>query len=166
MNKRKSSFIILTLTLFLCFILISCGGPSNGPTGVSFDSITLADIQATTLSSANIDGNNDNTNMIPTGTIVVYKTNEGRYGKFLVASYGYDLVINWVTYNLANDGSIYSQGTNLTIHGTFSADLDLGVETAVPADEDFFWEIIDASAPSPKQAQIVPENGATFAVYN
>ena len=121
------------------------------------DRVTLADIQATTLSSANINGSDNSSNMIPTGTIVVYKTQTGRYGKFLVVTLGYDLLINWVTYNLANDGTIYSQGQNLTIGGTYSANLDNGTQVS---SGDFFWNQVSSIL-----RYIVPENSATFAVY-
>jgi hypothetical protein len=38
-------------------------------------------------------------NLIPDGTTVAYITNEGRYGKFEVIDYGYDLTIRWITYD-------------------------------------------------------------------
>lgn len=161
MSKRKYLSIVLIFTSFLCFILISCDR-SSGPTAPTFDSITLADIQAVTLSTENIDGS-DATNKIPAGTIVVYKTKNGRYGKFLVDTWGHDLVFNWVTYNLANDGTVYSFGSNVTIRGTWWADLDNGVEingVTDSKDGDFFWEQFTGT----KRA-IVPENGAMFAVY-
>jgi hypothetical protein len=65
-----------------------------------------------------------------------------------------------VTYNLANDGSIYSQGDNLTIQGTFAADLDNGLQTLTALDEDFFW-----AQDSPTIRNIEPQNTAAFAVY-
>jgi uncharacterized repeat protein (TIGR02543 family) len=129
---------------------------------ITFDSITLADIQAVTLSNTDIDGSDAN-NQIPAGTIVVYKTKNGRYGKFLVDTWGHDLVLNWVTYNLANDGTVFSSGSNLTILGTWDADLDNGVEINGGTDAingDFFWWIHSST-----ERAIEPEHGAMFAVY-
>lgn len=129
------------------------GGPAR------FNTITLAAIQAMTLNGDDIYCNDDSANEIPAGTIVVYQTNEGRYGKFHVAIYGIDLVINWVTYDLSNDSTVYSQGEGLTIRNTWSAELDEGCETASTSTRDFWWKTI------PEPRYIVPGNGATFAVY-
>jgi hypothetical protein len=50
-------------------------------------------------SPAKIDGSNNASNRIPPGTVVAYKTNEGRLGKFIVDEYGYNLTIRWRTYD-------------------------------------------------------------------
>lgn len=36
-------------------------------------------------------------NLIPSGTVVAFRTKQGRYGKLMVNSYGYDLSIRWET---------------------------------------------------------------------
>jgi len=158
------TWVFRSLLLIIALASLDACGSNSGTTQAapkSFDGITVTDIQAVTLSSANIVTIDNNTNRMPTGTIVLYKTHQGRYGKFQVVTNGYSLVINWVTYNLANDGSIYSQGNNLTIPGTFTADLDTGTVTATG--DDFWWQITNANPPI--QAYLTPENGATFAVY-
>ncbi len=65
----------------------------------------------------------------PEGTIVLYKTNEGRYGKFkILERTGSSVDLWWETYNA--DGTTYSAGTNLHIlsygDGSF-CDLDRGM---------------------------------------
>jgi len=127
-----------------------------GPPPTVFGAISLADIMAASLSSAKINGSNNASNQIPIGTILLYQTNEGRYGKLEIVSYGYDLTVKWTTYN--PDGSVYSEGDNLVIHGTCSCDLDLGVESSTSSD--FWWEQVTAV-----ERYLVPENGARFAVY-
>jgi len=123
----------------------------------NFNNINRSDIANVVLSSNQINGSNNANNQIPTNTIVVYKTNLGRYGKFLVKTYSNNLVINWVTFN--SNGTVYSSGSNLTIRGTYLADLDEGLETSSGAD--FWWEIIDSI-----ERYIVPRNGALFYVYH
>jgi hypothetical protein len=110
--------------------------------------------------SANpIVGNDDVSNQIPTGTIVVYKTRKGKFGAFHVTTYGYNLTLSWITYNA--DSSVYSKGDGLVIHGTWTADLDSGKEANSTASGDFWWEQATSV-----QRNIVPESGATFAVYD
>jgi len=95
-----------------------------------FDRLTAADIANMdhTLSGDNIDAS-DGSEFWP-GTYFVYKTNMGRYGKFIVDDLDQadnnKLTITWVTYNA--DGSTYSKGTGLEINGTYTCDLDKGVE--------------------------------------
>ena len=68
-----------------------------------------------------------------------------------------------MTYNLANDGTVFSSGSNLTILGTWDADLDNGVEInggTDPINGDFFWWIHSST-----ERAIEPVHGAMFAVY-
>lgn len=123
-----------------------------------FASIDLADIKANGVFSSRINGSNNRMNQIPTGTIVVYKTNEGRYGKFKVKSYDYNLLIDLVTYN--PNGTIFNKGVNLNVRGTWSCDLDKGMETEKGAGADFWWEQANSI-----ERYLVPQNGALMAVY-
>ena len=68
-----------------------------GPT--SFESVRWSDMERFPYSAARIPANADNSNRIPAGTVVAYKTNEGRLGKFIVDEYGYNLAIRWRTYD-------------------------------------------------------------------
>ncbi len=120
-----------------------------------FDTITAAYIRTVDLSPARINGSAGASNQIPAGTILVYQTSEGRYGKMEIVSYGYDLIVRWLTYN--DDGTVYSQGDNLVVHGTWQCDLDLGVEGDASAD--FWWEQVTSV-----ERYLVPQNGARFAL--
>ncbi len=64
----------------------------------SFDSVTYPDLQLYSYSTSTIDSSDALSNRIPTGTIVAYKTKDGRLGKFLIENYGYNLNIRWITY--------------------------------------------------------------------
>jgi hypothetical protein len=124
----------------------------------AFSLVTLADIQAATLSANVIDGNDDATNQIPTGTVLLYVTGAGRYGKLLIAEYGYTLVLDWVTYDSSNDGTVYGHGNDLSIRGTWGADLDAGAQMTGP-DGDFFWAQWTSIVRT-----FVPTSGAKFAI--
>jgi len=107
------------------------------------------------MSTTIIDASNGNEFM--PGTYFVYKTDEGRFGKFMVENYepdeSYRLTIKWVTYNA--DGSVYSQGRGLIIRGTWTCDLDEGLETATG--KDWNWVLTSSSV-----RRLFPQNGAKF----
>jgi len=65
---------------------------------VDFDSITFQQLQQLPYSSDSIDGSDTSKNRLPAGTVVAAITNQGRYSKFQIVEYGYDLRIRWVTY--------------------------------------------------------------------
>jgi len=148
----------VSLLITVGFVTLVCGSDAGADRG-TFDEITYEDIVATPLSGDAIVGNDDETNEIPTGTIVVYQTNQGRYGKLLIQAYGLNLTIRWHTYTL--DGtSAYSSGTGLVVNATCLCDLDEGYSHCSNETADFHWEII-----SGPDRQLSSWNGATFAVY-
>lgn len=122
-----------------------------------YGALEQADIAAidAQLSDSPIDGSDGN--QFWPGTYFVYLTSGGRYGKFIVEKYEPDvnhrLSIGWVTYNA--DGSIYSTGTGLAIRGTYTCDLDNGIEGG--ADEDWQWAMQTWTTRS-----LIPYNGARF----
>ncbi len=81
----------------------------------------------------------------PEGTIVLYQTTEGRYGKFkILARYSSSIKIWWETFN--DDGSTYSAGTDFLITETGDAsltDLDNGLGeyfVDAPGDKEFYLD--------------------------
>ena len=67
--------------------------------GKEFESIRWSDMERFPYTAAKIDGSDNANNRIPPGTIVAYKTNEGRLGKFIVDNYGDNITIRWRTYD-------------------------------------------------------------------
>jgi hypothetical protein len=63
-----------------------------------FDSLKYADLERFQYSPQKINGSDATYNNIPQGTVVAYKTKQGRLGKFVVVGYGYNLTIHWITY--------------------------------------------------------------------
>ena len=64
-----------------------------------FESIRWSEMERFAYSRDKISAPNNNSNRIPAGTVVAYKTNEGRLGKFIVDEYGDSLKIRWRTYD-------------------------------------------------------------------
>ena len=64
------------------------------------------------------------------GSVFVYKTSEGNYGKMEIIAIdkndNYKTTFRYVTY--ASDGSILSQSSNFPVRGTYTCDLDNGTE--------------------------------------
>ncbi|HUJ43778.1 MAG TPA: hypothetical protein VLW52_09245 [Opitutaceae bacterium] len=79
--------------------------PQNGATIVNlgvvdFASITASGLQFLPYSTTPINGSNDATNKLVTGDVFAVRTSAGHFAKVKVVSYGYDLNIQWVTYQL------------------------------------------------------------------
>ncbi len=126
------------------------------PAYSAIDADVIANIDAYGhLSGVNIYGSNGSE--FNPGTYFVYKTSQGRLGKFLVTALdpasNNQLTISYVTYSA--DGSIYKSGTGLIIRGTYSCDLDEGLETGT--DRDFAW--VQSTSTT---RYIDPTNGAQF----
>ena len=126
------------------------------PTYDELNAAMIADIyQYGHLSGANIDSSDGN--KFNPGTYFVYRTSQGRFGKFRVdtlePAVNHRLTIAWTTYNA--NGSVYSSGSGLAIRGTYSCDLDPGLETST--DRDFSWVQSTSSI-----RYLAPANGAVF----
>ena len=78
--------------------------PENGAEfyvigATNFDSVRWSDMQRFAYSGAKIQAAASRNNRIPAGTVVAFRTNEGRLGKLIVDEYGQDLTIRWRTYD-------------------------------------------------------------------
>ncbi len=78
--------------------------PANGAAffvagGRDFESVRWSEMERFPYSTDKIRADNNNSNQIPAGTVVAFKTHQGRLGKFIVDDYGYNLTIRWRTYD-------------------------------------------------------------------
>jgi hypothetical protein len=64
-----------------------------------FESVRWSDMEHFPYSTARIGASDNPSNRIPAGTVVAFKTNEGRLGKFIVDKHGYNLIIRWRTFD-------------------------------------------------------------------
>lgn len=69
---------------------------------VSFAAVTPALLQTLKYTKNPIPGNNDPTNQLAAGDVFAVLTNAGNVAKIQVLQYGYDLKIEWFTYQLAS----------------------------------------------------------------
>jgi serine/threonine protein kinase len=65
---------------------------------VDFNSLDAAALRSQSYSTTPLNGNNDSTNELVNNDVFAVVTNGGDHAKVLVVSYGYDLQIQWTTY--------------------------------------------------------------------
>ena len=88
------------------------------------------------LSTNEIVGTAGVENQIPTGAIVLYQTDAGRFGKFEIQNYDRHLTIRWVT--LRPTGAIFNQGSNVLLRASFTFDLDSGLARIIHVEKKGF----------------------------
>lgn len=71
---------------------------------VDFTTLSAAGLQKLPYSATPIPGNNDATNKLVNGDVFAVRTQAGNFAKVMVVAYGYDVTIEWVTYQL---GTMY-----------------------------------------------------------
>ena len=133
-------YLMKTKLIFLLMIVLgmySSKAQACNELNTTYNAVTKSVIQSSDacLTTTAIDGSNSSANRIPTGTLVFYRTNQGRYGKMEILEYGHSLRVRCTTYN--DNGSIFRANENLTVRGTWSCDLDNVSEAQAGAD--FFW---------------------------
>ena len=80
---------------------------------VDFNALSSASLPSLAYGPAPIPGNNDSTNQLVDGDVFAVRTISGHYAKVLVQSYGYDLTIQWVTYQLEPAYEVLGSGYEL-----------------------------------------------------
>jgi len=111
--------------------------PKNGAMfhvvgNVDFDSIMHSGLKTYSYSSDKINASDNASNQIPAGTVVATITDAGRYSKFRIEVYGYDLVIKFVTYKEnppnapSNLTATATSCTNVNLTWTDNADNETG----------------------------------------
>lgn len=156
-----------TIALLVLLILVSCNSDDDGETIETlktFDQLTKNDIEAleTTMSDADLNAANETGVLWENGKILLYKTNEGRFGKMKVLNIdiedNYKLTIEVVTF--ATDGLVYNSNSFFEVPGTWVPDLDEIVLDGADHDQDFHWSRFSTTT------RIAPRNGFVFVEYN
>ena len=164
--KKLQVFIALVLVT----IISSCSKdetatPIAAPT--NFDEIKMSHIQAknSLMTNATLKASDATGIKWENGTVVIFKTNAGLYGKFEVkaiipSSSNYALTIKVVLFNA--DGTIKSTTNSIIVRGTYKCDLDVPVEVSANTElqSDFEW-----ARPGQFDTFLVPRNGAIFLKY-
>ncbi len=142
------------ILILICLIGIAhISAPAQTTPAQYYKRLTVAELQNYPLSIQRIDGK---AGTLPAGTILAFETNKHRKGKLLIRQYGYDLTIDWATYN--DNGTIYRSGKNTVVRCTYQFDLDDASDN--PGDVDFWWEQVDGL-----QRYLTPQNGAQFNTF-
>lgn len=126
-----------------------------------FQQIDIADARSVNLSPLRINGSNSELNFLRPGTIIVYQSNEGRYGKIQIRGNDDILTMRWNTWD--TDGVTYQGDDFLSLKGNTYYDIDLGKEDLGEAKSlsDFLW--IDKGK---SERWLEPVNEAKMAVYH
>jgi hypothetical protein len=101
--------------------------PQNSATivnlgSVNFGALTADNLVSLPYSNTPIDGNNDATNQLVVGDVFAVHTTAGNYAKVQVLSYGYNLTIQWVTYQMDSGYAVLGTGYNQPEDVTLSDD--------------------------------------------
>lgn len=160
MKTFKFIFILLS-----GLILSNCNKDDNDPSPQNYDDLTRQDIlnKESQMIAGNITTTNADGLIWLAGDVIVYKTSEGRYGKFEILSIdqadNYKLTIKLTTF--ADNGSVFISTNNLVIRGTYLCDLDTAIEMGINGtDEDFHWNRQTSTL-----TYLSPYNGAKFLKY-
>lgn len=153
------------LPFVISLIFLNCSKDDSDPAPKNYDDLKRSDIVAieSDMVTGNITTTNDSGPVWQPGDVIVYKTNEGRYGKFeildITQAENYKLTVKCTTYT--DNGSVFISTNNLIIRGTYLCDLDVvtenGVETVL---NDFHWNRQTATL-----TYLTPKNGAKFVKY-
>ena len=161
--------LFFALAILSGALLISCdknenNEPEEEKTPTNFAEISLNHIKAEekAMSSDKITVSDATGVIWKPGDIFLYKTGEGRYGKFEVVKIdqaaNYKLTIKITNY--ADDGSVFLETNSLEIRGTYPCDLDIVAETGETSTDDFQWNRLTSTNTS-----FDPKNGAKFVKY-
>jgi hypothetical protein len=123
---------------------------------LDFNSIKISDIREVFLSSNRINASNNQNNVLTPGTILLYRTNEGKFGKLLILEYGDILKFKYCTYT--DSGSIFTLSDSLSAKLGLYYDLDLGQINENNAD--FWYQNTDSV-----ERYFTPTKGAKFTIY-
>lgn len=132
------------------------------PAAQDFESITRDFVASQALSNEDINVSLNEDAEVDDGSIVLYQTNAGRFGKLLVLDFRDDFDdsrIRYVTFD--DDGSVFNSGDDLLWFQTNALDLETGDQGLFSDADDLFFENVDGVVRFWSLT-----NGALAAVYN
>jgi hypothetical protein len=138
-SSRRWATLLVSLTIASWTSLVQAD-----EVRVAFDRISFMQLQgeidrAKVDPRSEIDGSDNAGNKLPAGTILLFRTSDGNYGKLQVIEYGYNLLVRWQTYK--PNGQKLKGSDRMVIKGTWTYDLDYGTEGKHPKSAaDFWWE--------------------------
>ncbi|PHN08146.1 hypothetical protein CRP01_02155 [Flavilitoribacter nigricans DSM 23189 = NBRC 102662] len=128
-----------------------------------YQQVGPADARSMLLTTNRINGSpRDPDNLLTSGSILIFQTNQGRLGKIQVHGNDFYLSLRWQIW--AEDGTIYRSFDRFPFYKIGYYDLDEGQldESADHLYSDFFWSLDNNQS----IRWLEPLNGAAFAVYH
>lgn len=159
----KATVLLLIIGSFV-LTTSSCGKDDDVKKPTNYAEINLANIKAeeSRLSDTTIFSTNAGGIIWKPGDVYIFKTRNGRFGKFRVVSINaasnFDLTIEAAVYN--HDGTIAEESGSVVIRGTWGCNLEILAEGINSADLDFHW-----GRANPTDTYLSPQNGAKFMKY-
>jgi hypothetical protein len=159
--------IQIFIALILVTIISSCSKDEPAETiakPTNFEEIKLTDIQkrSSLMTATNILASNAVGFLWTKGTVIIFKTSDGTFGKLEVVNIekvnNYLLILNITNFN--SNGTIKNNIKGYVIRGTWGCNLDLTQEETVGLKSDFLWD-----RPTDFETFLVPKNGAVFLKY-
>ena len=142
---------------------------------VNFNAINATTLQSLTYGTTPIPGNNDATNQLVNGNVFAVRTSLGNYAKVKVINYGYNLFIQWVTYDLvpayAFIGTGYTEpedvevsASNTTAYVTERSGALLRVSLVGPNANRASATVVSSGMTAPHQIALDEAHGAAYVV--
>ena len=142
---------------------------------VNFNAINATTLQSLTYGTTPIPGNNDATNQLVNGNVFAVRTSLGNYAKVKVINYGYNLFIQWVTYDLVPAYAVIGTGytepedvevsaSNTTAYVTERSGALLRVSLVGPNANRASATVVSSGMTAPHQIALDEANGAAYVV--
>lgn len=148
-NLLKSS---LFLSFFISFLVLDSS--AINPSAIQYDFLIKLPVSKGSINVENLSGIT-----LGNGSLIAYKTNEGRFGVVEIAQNSSILKINYVTYNA--DKTIAKEGKDISISSNNYFDFDLGIASTSPTGADFFYFISPVNA---SLRNIAPVAGSLYLI--
>ena len=140
-NNRRVEFVKFSGTSTINTQNNNSNSINSGASFNQLDKNTIANKLETLPDSFKIPISNKSGIVNGQGTIILYATTNGKFGKMEILDVNkdnnYELTIKYVTYNY--DGTVYSQVEKLQIEGTYGCELDEGYSGDVDIEDAEFF---------------------------
>ena len=126
-----------------------------------FEQIPVSEVLRASLAKTKINGSPGDANQLNAGTILLYQTTSGRYGKLQIRGNDVIITLRWESWN--PDGSRFGKSDYMETKAGGFYDMNLGKEVVETTDctSDFLIEVSDNG-----ERWLSPQCGAAFVIYH
>jgi hypothetical protein len=138
-SARQLVILVVSLMVATSATMVSADKAKDAFDGIGFIQLQGEIKRAEIIPRLEIDESDTPANQLTPGTILVYRTSDGNYGKLQVIEYGYNLLVRWQTYK--PNGQKLRGADRMLVKGTWNYDLDFGTEAKFSKSAaDFWWQ--------------------------